>query len=86
MPARPKICRACKQKKLWLAMRHDSIVSNSAIKHTFNALPNVTLKEYPDSQHEILMETDATRSTFLNDFYHLIQRTIIDKPETLRPF
>jgi len=65
---------------------HDKIVSNKAIKDTFSALPHVTLKEYPDAQHEILMEADTTRSAFLNDFYHLIQKTIIDKPETLKPF
>jgi alpha-beta hydrolase superfamily lysophospholipase len=44
------------------------------------------LIEYPHAQHEIMMELDATRSAFLNDFYDLIQKTIIDKPETLRPF
>lgn len=65
---------------------NESIVSNKAIKDAFNALPNVTLIEYPHAQHEIMMERDITRSAFLNDFYDLIQKTIIDKPETLKPF
>ena len=64
----------------------DTVVSNKAITDAFNTHPHVQLKEYPDAQHEILMELDTTRSAFLNDFYQLIQKTIIDKPETLKPF
>jgi lysophospholipase len=64
----------------------DSIVSNAAIRSAFKASNNVKLHEYPDAQHELLMERDTVREPFLEAFYDLIDRTILQKPETLKPF
>ena len=37
-------------------------------------------------KHEILMEKDAIRNDFIDRFYALIKESIIDRPETLKPF
>ncbi|MFN3700073.1 MAG: alpha/beta fold hydrolase [Alphaproteobacteria bacterium] len=64
----------------------DIIVSNAAIRNAFRASHNAKLHEYPDAQHELLMERDSIRAPFLDAFYELVDRTILQKPETLKPF
>lgn len=64
----------------------EAIVSNKTIRHTFASMAGVHIREFPEAAHEILMETDAVRGAFLHDFYDLIRKSILDRPETLKPF
>lgn len=64
----------------------DTVVHNDAIEAVHNLMPNSDLIEFPDAQHEIIMEQDSIRTPFLDGFYDLIHKNIIEKPETLKPF
>ena len=65
---------------------HETLVDNAAIARAAGLLPAARLLEFPESGHEILMETDAVRNAFLDAFHQMIKETIIDRPETLKPF
>lgn len=65
---------------------NESIVSNPCIKKAFTAHAKTRLITFDHAQHEIMMETDNIRSAFLDGFKQLIRKTIIEKPETLKPF
>jgi lysophospholipase len=64
----------------------EHFVSNVAIRKAAAIMPHVKLIEFPDSQHEILVERDEIRKVFLKEFYDLIKDRIIKRPETLKPF
>ena len=66
--------------------QQEDLVDNKLAENVIGKMPNAKLLEYPDAYHEILMETDTVRDDFLNHFYELIEQTIIDRPETLKPF
>lgn len=53
----------------------EHFVDNSAIRQAASILPNAKLIEFPDSRHEILMESDAIRKVFLGAFYDLIKQS-----------
>lgn len=59
----------------------DTIVDNQATEKLVKLLPDKTLIHLKGSKHEILMESDAIRDSFLNGFYDLIDTVIINKPE-----
>ena len=65
---------------------HEAYVDNAAIRAAVDQIPQANLLELPDAAHEILMETDTVRDRFLDAFTALIDKTIIQKPETLKPF
>lgn len=46
----------------------ERLVSNAAHRHLARMLPDCTLKTYPASLHEILMERDVIRDAFWADF------------------
>ncbi len=71
---------------LFATAGQDSIVDNAEIKRAQKNAQNSILIEFENAKHEILMETDDIRGDFLNRYYQLIQESIIDKPETLKPF
>ncbi len=64
----------------------DMIVDNEDIKRAANNLKNAELIEFKDAGHEILMEIDEIRDSFFTKFHKLIEKTIIQRPETLKPF
>lgn len=64
----------------------ETIVDNYDTAHVVAHLKNANLLEFQDSGHEILMEKDETRDKFFKEFHKLIKKTIIDRPETLKPF
>ena len=64
----------------------EDFVDNSAIQKITDRLPHVKHLDFPHARHEILMETDDIRTAFFDAFYQMIQETIIDRPETLKPF
>lgn len=53
----------------------EHFVDNNAIRKAASILPNAKLIEFPDSRHEILMESDTIRKVFLGAFYDLIKKT-----------
>ncbi len=65
---------------------HEDLVDNALAQKLLEREPMVKTLDYPESYHEILMEKDYIRDHFLEAFYALIKETIIDKPETLKPF
>ncbi|MAE52457.1 MAG: alpha/beta hydrolase [Micavibrio sp.] len=88
-----KSCRALKKEAKSISKdmiiryaEKEDIVSNSSTKGLFQSQEHLDIQECQGAHHEILMETDDIRSGFLNEFYQLVQKTIIEKPETLKPF
>ena len=65
---------------------HEHLVDNNISRKIIISMKNAKLIDYPDSCHEILMEKDKIRGDYLDNFYKLVKETIIDKPETLKPF
>ncbi|MGH1375568.1 MAG: alpha/beta fold hydrolase [Alphaproteobacteria bacterium] len=65
---------------------HEDLVDNKIIQKVIGGTPYAQCVEYPGSAHEILMEKDDIRTNYLENFYKLIEETIIDRPETLKPF
>lgn len=65
---------------------HEELVDNKKARKVIAGIENAKTIEYPDAYHEILMEKNETRNDFLNHFYKLIRETIIERPETLKPF
>jgi lysophospholipase len=53
---------------LLISAGEDRIVSNKAQKEICSLLPNCRFMEIPGSRHEILVETDAVRSIFWDQF------------------
>lgn len=64
----------------------DALVSGKAIDFVAKSLPHARLVELPDAQHEILIERDEIRNEFLDALKDSIQKNIIERPETLKPF
>ncbi len=64
----------------------EDIVDNKAIVKAAKLLPNAKHICLSESRHEILMERDDIRDEFFTAFHQLIKETIIDRPETLKPF
>jgi len=64
----------------------ETIVDNYDTAHVVAHLENAQLLEFQNAGHEILMETDDIRDKFFKEFYKLIEKTIIQRPETLKPF
>jgi lysophospholipase len=46
----------------------EDIVMNDDILHSVQHIPDVQIKEYEKARHEIMMERDDIRSSFLSDF------------------
>lgn len=65
---------------------HEHLVDNRMTRKFASVLPHAKILEFPESYHEILMEKDAVRGVFLENFYNLVKETVIDRPETLKPF
>jgi len=64
----------------------ETLVDNALAQEILGYLPKVKVIDYPGGGHEIMMEKDEIRDNFLQHFYNLIKETIIDRPETLKPF
>ncbi len=65
---------------------HEDLVDNKKTEKVAAHMPSVKIVDYPNAYHEILMESDEIRGNFLSHFRDLIKETIIDRPETLKPF
>ncbi|HRQ60485.1 MAG TPA: alpha/beta hydrolase [Alphaproteobacteria bacterium] len=59
----------------------EMIVDNTSTRELVESAPNMRLIEVPKSCHEILMEKDATRNKFLNEFFTLLDQNIQNKPD-----
>ena len=90
-----KSCRLVRRKSLLSRIQthclitiagQENIVDNYDIAHVAANIENANLLEFHDSAHEILMEQDSVRDKFFKEFHRLIEKTIIAKPETLKPF
>lgn len=64
----------------------EDLVDNAKAHTIASKISDHDIIEYPDAFHEILMERDEIRDDFLNNFYAIIKETIIDQPQTLKPF
>ncbi len=90
-----KSCAALQKKKLLNSIpTHcllasaglDDLVDNKVTAQVAKQLEHAQLLEYPGARHEILMESNDIRDDFLDHFYKLIIKCIIERPETLKPF
>lgn len=64
----------------------EHLVDNARIEQACTHLKHCTFKTVDGAHHEIIMEKDEIRDEFFNAFYEMIKETIIDRPETLKPF
>tara|TARA_B100001989_G_scaffold250742_3_gene228419 strand:- start:978 stop:1979 length:1002 start_codon:yes stop_codon:yes gene_type:complete len=65
---------------------HEHLVDNNISLKIAKNMQNTTVHNYPESYHEVLMEKDAIRDDFLEQFYSLVNKMIIERPDTLKPF
>jgi len=65
---------------------NETIVDNYDISNVTTHLRGAQILEFADSGHEIMMERDDIRDAFFQSFYALIEKNIITRPETLKPF
>lgn len=65
---------------------YEHLVDNNKSRLLAQKIPKAEILELPESYHEILMEKDEIRNAYLEKFYTLVKETIIDRPETLKPF
>ncbi len=65
---------------------NEKLVDAKAAIELAQTLPHAKILQYPDAYHELLMEKNAYRNDFLKNFQKMIKETIIDRPETLKPF
>ncbi len=66
---------------------HKADLVDNKLSHKITGyIPGAKIIDYPNGGHEIFMERDEIRDNFLNHFYALVKETIIDRPETLKPF
>ena len=66
--------------------QQEDLVDNALAGSLISKMPNAKILEYPNAYHELLMEKDDVRDNFLTHYYELIKQSIIDRPETLKPF
>ena len=64
----------------------ETIVDNDSIRYIADKIEGAQLLELPEAGHEVLMERDVFRDQFFKEFYKLIEKTVIQRPETLKPF
>lgn len=65
---------------------HEDLVDNRKTLKLVSRLPMADFLLSKGAYHEILMEKDVIRQRFLNEFRALIQETIVEHPERLKPF
>ncbi len=66
--------------------QNEYLVSNKIATQLIKNIKNSQTIDFPNAYHEILMEKDEIRDSFLNAFYNKIKENIIDRPESLKPF
>lgn len=64
----------------------DQLVSNIAIRSAASRINSCELLEIEGAQHEILMEQDKYRSTFIDRFFTFIENNVLNKPENGKTF
>lgn len=64
----------------------EAFVSNSKIRRFCENNASIQHIHYEDAAHELMMEKDAVRDDFLQAFFVLIEKCIVQRPETLKPF
>ena len=84
--ANPFFLKGIKKPCLMALAGKETLVNNPKSRHVARSLPDCDLIELDEARHELLMERDEFRSSFLDKFYNLIKENIIDRPETLKPF
>lgn len=85
--ARKKINLSASQTPCILATAgKEKLVSNDRIRAAAKILPNAEHLNLAGARHEILMERDEFRTPFLRAFESLIEKNILSRPESLKPF
>lgn len=64
----------------------EEIVDNEAIRAAAKRLPNAQLLEIDGARHEILMESDQYRNTFLKAFDKMVEQHKIATIDNVKPF
>ena len=61
----------------------ETLVDNNPARALAASSPQMRLIEFPDSLHEILMETDPIRGKFMNEFFTLLDHYGLNEPDNL---
>ena len=83
---RPEFLQSLDKSFLLCSAEEEHLVDNERIEQACKQLKRCKHMALKGARHEILMEKDAVRDEFFDAFYALIKETIIDRPETLKPF
>ncbi|MBX2834792.1 MAG: alpha/beta hydrolase [Micavibrio sp.] len=83
---KPSFTKDIKTPCLMAMAGRDVLVDNKVTQKISHRMQDGRVHEYGSGQHELLMESDDIRGHFLDSFYKLITETIIERPETLKPF
>ena len=65
---------------------NERFVNNRTIRRIGHTLENASILELDKAAHEILMENDSIRETFLKSFDELVKTNILDKKDSVKPF
>ena len=62
----------------------DRLITNAATREFVKRLPNATYVEFEESEHEVLMESDAIRARFWSEFDAFVNARL-SEPVRMRP-
>ena len=65
---------------------NEHLVDNALARKVIHNMKNAQFVDIPWGHHEILMDVDEVRQVFLDGFMKLVKVSILDRPETLKPF
>lgn len=83
---KPTGCAAIETPCFFGLAENEHLVDNEAARAAIKSMKNAEYLDIPWGHHELLMDADEVRSVFIERFLKLIKVTILDRPETLKPF
>jgi len=83
---RPDTHQAIETPCFFALAENEHLVDNEKARAVIGAMKNAEVIDIPGGHHEILMDYDAVRDEFLQGFMKLVKVSILDRPETLKPF
>lgn len=84
--ARPTGCAAIETPCLFALAENEHLVDNVKARAVIGSMKNAECVDIPWAHHEILMDVNEVRDVFFERLKKLVKVTILDRPETLKPF
>lgn len=79
--SRPGVLKRISTPILLAKAGRDALIERNAIDHAAAIIPNAELLELPEARHEILMEDEALRDQFMQQFLRLIEINCVGDDE-----